>query len=66
VATEALALLVEFAGNLPAARRLLAHVEPWNTTSVRGAERVGFRPEGRTRYEIGGELREVLVLVRER
>ncbi|WP_328293642.1 GNAT family N-acetyltransferase [Kineococcus sp. NBC_00420] len=66
VATEALALLVEFAGNLPAARRLLAHVEPWNSASIRVAERVGFRREGRTRHEIGGGLREVLVLVRER
>ena len=66
VATEALALLVEFAWNLPAPRRLLAHVEPWNTASVRVAERAGFREEGRTHHEIGGELREVFVLVRER
>lgn len=66
VATEALGLLVEFAWRLPAARRLVAHVEPWNTASRRAAERVGFRAEGRTRHEIGGGLREVDVMALER
>jgi ribosomal-protein-alanine N-acetyltransferase len=66
VATEALGLLVEFAWALPATRRVVAHVEPWNVASSRAAERAGFHEEGRTRHEIGGELREVLVLVRER
>lgn len=62
VATAALRLLVEFAWGAPAAWRVVAHVEPWNTASVRAAERVGFRPDGTARHEIGGELHEVLVL----
>lgn len=66
VATEALGLLVEFAWKLPVARRLVAHVEPWNTASLRAAGRVGFRAEGSARHEIGGELREVVVLALER
>jgi RimJ/RimL family protein N-acetyltransferase len=63
VAAAALALLVEFAGTVPDASRLVAHVEPWNTASVLTAERAGFRREGTDHHEIGGELREVLVLV---
>ncbi|WP_051715797.1 GNAT family N-acetyltransferase [Streptomyces bikiniensis] len=43
--------------------RPVLHVEPWNTASVRVAERVGFRREGMREgwLRIGGERRDVLV-----
>ncbi|MER7909446.1 GNAT family protein [Streptomyces sp. NPDC096068] len=46
--------------------RLVLHVEPWNTASVRVAERAGFRREGVLEewLRIGGERRDVLVFVR--
>ncbi|MFJ3785595.1 GNAT family N-acetyltransferase [Streptomyces sp. NPDC090093] len=46
--------------------RLLLHVEPWNTASVRVAERAGFRREGMLegRLRIGDERRDVLVFAR--
>ncbi|WP_329125379.1 GNAT family N-acetyltransferase [Streptomyces sp. NBC_01465] len=43
--------------------RLELHVEPWNTGSLRTAERAGFRREGllRSWQEIGGERRDMVV-----
>lgn len=43
--------------------RPVPHIEPWNTASVRVAERVGFRREGMREgwLRIGGERRDVLV-----
>ncbi|MFC7932730.1 GNAT family N-acetyltransferase [Streptomyces cinereoruber] len=43
--------------------RLVLHIEPWNTASVRVAERVGFRREGMREgwLRIGDERRDVLV-----
>ncbi|WP_432116008.1 GNAT family N-acetyltransferase [Streptomyces sp. S1] len=46
--------------------RLVLHVEPWNTASVRVAERAGFRREGMLEgwLRIGDERRDVLVFAR--
>lgn len=60
VAAQAVALLVGFAATLDGARRVEARIEPWNTASVRTAERAGFVLAGSTTHEIGGEPREVL------
>jgi RimJ/RimL family protein N-acetyltransferase len=39
------------------------HIEPWNTASVRTAERAGYEREGllRSYLEIGGQRRDMLV-----
>ncbi|MFJ4340914.1 GNAT family N-acetyltransferase [Streptomyces sp. NPDC088915] len=43
--------------------RLVLHIEPWNTASVRVAERAGFRREGVREgwLRVGDERRDVLV-----
>ncbi|MFC7924427.1 GNAT family N-acetyltransferase [Streptomyces cinereoruber] len=43
--------------------RLVLHIEPWNTASVRVAERVGFRRQGMREgwLRVGDERRDVLV-----
>ena len=43
--------------------RLELHIEPWNTGSLRTAERCGYRPEGLLRdwRRVGGELRDMIM-----
>ncbi|MFD8421082.1 GNAT family N-acetyltransferase [Streptomyces sp. NPDC059466] len=43
--------------------RLELHVEPWNTASIRTAERVGFRREGllRSWQQVGEERRDMFM-----
>jgi [ribosomal protein S5]-alanine N-acetyltransferase len=46
--------------------RVELHVEPWNTASVRSAERAGFHREGllRSWQEVGGERKDMIVYSR--
>jgi ribosomal-protein-alanine N-acetyltransferase len=63
LASAALLALTGFAWSLPALHRIELHIEPWNTASVRTAERAGFRREGLlpSHQEIGGERRDMLL-----
>lgn len=60
VAAQALTLLVGFAATLDGARSVQARIEPWNTASIRTAERAGFVLSGAATQRIGGEVRDVL------
>jgi len=62
VASAALSALTAFAWTLTDLRRLELYIEPWNTGSIRVAERCGFTSEGLlTRHlEIGGTRRDML------
>jgi RimJ/RimL family protein N-acetyltransferase len=63
-ATDALRAVTAFAWTIPQLHRLELHVEPWNTASLRTAERAGYRQEGllRSYLEIGGRRRDLLLL----
>jgi RimJ/RimL family protein N-acetyltransferase len=52
-----------FAWTIPALHRLQLHIEPWNTASIRTAERVGYQREGLlcSHQEIGGRRRDMLL-----
>lgn len=63
LAAAALTAVTTFAWTIPELHRLELHIEPWNTASVRTAERAGYRREGllASHQEIGGERRDMLL-----
>lgn len=63
LAAAALTALAEFAWTIPGLHRVELYIEPWNTGSVRTAERAGFTREGllRSHQEIGGRRRDMLL-----
>jgi [ribosomal protein S5]-alanine N-acetyltransferase len=63
VATAALTALTGFAWTIPDLYRIELHIEPWNTGSIRAAERAGYEREGllRSHQEIGGQRRDMLL-----
>lgn len=63
VAAAALTALTSFAWSIPALHRIELYIEPWNTGSVRTAERAGYEREGllRSHQEIGGRRRDMLL-----
>lgn len=68
VATDALTALLGFAWTLAGLERIELSIEPWNTASLRTAERAGFRRErlALKHTEIGGTRRDVYVYARVR
>lgn len=62
-AADALTALTAFAWTLPGLHRVELHIEPWNTRSIRTAERAGYTREGlmRSHQEIGGRRRDMLL-----
>ncbi|WP_323127505.1 GNAT family N-acetyltransferase [Brevibacterium limosum] len=62
-ASEALALLTEFAWTVPGLRRVALHIESWNVASLRTAENAGYVREGvLARHQmIGGEHRDMVL-----
>ena len=63
VASAALTALTSFAWTIPELHRIELYIEPWNTGSVKTAERAGFKREGllRSHQEIGGQRRNMLL-----
>jgi ribosomal-protein-alanine N-acetyltransferase len=63
VAAAALTALTSFAWTIPALHRIELYIEPWNTGSIKTAERTGFEREGllRSHQEIGGRRRGMLL-----
>jgi ribosomal-protein-alanine N-acetyltransferase len=63
VASAALTALASFAWTIPELHRIELYIEPWNTGSVKTAERAGFKREGllRSHQEIGGHRRDMLL-----
>ena len=63
VAASALTALTTFAWTIQVLHRIELYIEPWNTSSVRTAERAGFEREGvlRSHQEIGGSRRDMLL-----
>ena len=63
VASRALRALTTFGWTLPELFRIELYVEPWNTGSIRTAERAGYGRDGLLdrHREIGGRRRDVLV-----
>ncbi|MFE3460099.1 GNAT family N-acetyltransferase [Nocardiopsis aegyptia] len=63
VAADALAALTDFGWSFPELFRIEAYIEPWNTASVRTAERVGYVREGllRGHQAIGGRRCDMLI-----
>ena len=62
-ASAALTALMSFAWTIPELHRIELYIEPWNTGSVKTAERAGFKREGllRSQQEIGGQRRDMLL-----
>ncbi len=62
-ASAALIALTSFAWTIPALHRIELYIEPWNTASIRAAERAGYEREGllRSHQEIGGRRRDMLL-----
>jgi ribosomal-protein-alanine N-acetyltransferase len=62
-AAAALTAATAFAWAIPGLHRIELHIEPWNTGSVRTAERAGYQREGllRSHQEIGGARRDMLL-----
>jgi ribosomal-protein-alanine N-acetyltransferase len=62
-ASDTLTALTCFAGTIPELHRIELYIEPWNTRSVKTAERAGFEREGllRSHQEIGGHRRDMLL-----
>lgn len=62
-AADALRALTSFGWTLPGLHRIALYIEPWNTGSVRTAERAGYAREGllRSHQEIGGARRDMLL-----
>ncbi len=65
-ARDALMSLTSFAWTLPGLHRVALFIEPWNTGSIRTAERAGYRREGllASHQEIGGRRRDMLIYAR--
>jgi ribosomal-protein-alanine N-acetyltransferase len=65
-ATFALGALAWWAQHELQIPRLELYVEPWNTASIRAAERVGFQREGllRSWQEVGGERKDMFMYAR--
>lgn len=63
IATTALTALTEFAWSIPQLHRVGLSIEPWNTASIRVAERAGYLREGllRNYQEIDGTRRDMLL-----
>jgi ribosomal-protein-alanine N-acetyltransferase len=63
IAAAALAALTTFAWTVPGLHRIELHIEPWNTGSIKTAERAGYEREGlmRSHQEIGGRRRDMLL-----
>ena len=63
VAAAALTALTSFAWTVPGLHRIELHIEPWNTGSIKTAERAGYQREGlmRGHQEIGGQRRDMLL-----
>jgi len=63
IAAAALTALTSFAWTIPAVHRVELYIEPWNTGSIRTAERAGYQREGllRSHQEIGGHRRDMLL-----
>jgi RimJ/RimL family protein N-acetyltransferase len=63
IAAAALTALMSFAWTIPGLHRVELYIEPWNTGSVKTAERAGFEREGllRSHQEIGGQRRDMLL-----
>jgi RimJ/RimL family protein N-acetyltransferase len=62
-AAAALVAVTEFGWTIPALHRLQLHIEPWNSASIRTAERAGYHREGllRSYLEIAGARRDMLL-----
>lgn len=63
IAVSALIALTDFGWTIPGLHRIELFIEPWNTASVRTAEKAGYLPEGllRSHQEIGGTRRDMLL-----
>jgi [ribosomal protein S5]-alanine N-acetyltransferase len=63
LAAAALTALTSFAWTIPGLHRVELYIEPWNTGSVKTAERAGFEREGllRSHQEIGSRRRDMLL-----
>jgi RimJ/RimL family protein N-acetyltransferase len=63
LAADALIALTRFAWTIPGLYRMSLFIEPWNTASLRTAERAGYEREGVLRgyMEIGGSRRDMVV-----
>jgi [ribosomal protein S5]-alanine N-acetyltransferase len=63
IAAAALTALTGFAWTIPALYRIELYIEPWNTGSVKAAERAGYEREGllRSHQEIGGRRQDMLL-----
>lgn len=62
-ASAALTALTQFAWTLPQLHRIELYIEPWNTASIRVAERAGYVREGllRSHQSIGGSRRDMIL-----
>jgi ribosomal-protein-alanine N-acetyltransferase len=62
-AADALIAVTAFAWTIPALHRLQLHIEPWNSPSIRTAERAGYDREGllHSYQEIAGHRRDMLL-----
>jgi ribosomal-protein-alanine N-acetyltransferase len=63
IAGAALIALTSFAWTVPGLHRVELHIEPWNTASIKTAERAGYEREGlmRGHQEIGGQRQDMLL-----
>jgi [ribosomal protein S5]-alanine N-acetyltransferase len=63
IAAAALIARAPFAWSIPGLHRVELHIEPWNTGSIKAAERAGYEREGllRSHQEIGGRRRDMLL-----
>ncbi len=63
LAAAALTALTSFAWTIEGLHRIELYIEPWNTGSVKTAERAGFEREGllRSHQEIGRRRRDMLL-----
>jgi ribosomal-protein-alanine N-acetyltransferase len=61
--SDALRAVEPFAWTIPELHRLELYIEPWNTASIRTAERAGYLREGllRSHQEISGQRRDMLL-----